>query len=429
MKHGKRICMFTLALVLCCAVGLLLARTLPAKAATIVDSGYCGGEGDGTNLTWTLDSDGLLTISGKGSMADYTTDRDSSLNYFTTAPWGKTYANSQRVKNVFVDNGVKSIGNCVFYNCRKLTSIILPDSLTSIGGSAFYNCRRLLSITIPSGIIIIPDYTFFGCSSLSNIEIPDSVINIGPNSLLDTAWYNSQENGLVYAGKIAYDYKGTMPEHTGIVLKDGTLGIAHEAFQNCDNLTSITIPNGVIFIGSSAFNSCDRLGAITIPDSVKTIGLFAFRNCKGLKSVIIGNNVTEIPRYAFADCGLLDTVIIGNHVTSIGDSAFYNCERLTSVVIPDSVISIEDNAFGYCRKLSTVVVPDSVIEIGSFVFSETAWYNEQPDGLVYAGKIAYRMKGVAIDNTELILKEDTLGIAGEAFHGQKVSYLSIFRKV
>ena len=47
---------------------LLCAALLPGTvwAAEIVDSGTCG-----ENLTWTLDSDGKLTISGTGKMKDY----------------------------------------------------------------------------------------------------------------------------------------------------------------------------------------------------------------------------------------------------------------------------------------------------------------------------------------------------------------------
>ena len=40
------------------------------NAPTIVNSGYCGGEGDGTNLKWELDSNGTLTIRGRGAMED-----------------------------------------------------------------------------------------------------------------------------------------------------------------------------------------------------------------------------------------------------------------------------------------------------------------------------------------------------------------------
>ena len=55
--------------VLLALAALALLLCAPALAAEIVDSGTCGKYGD--NLTWTLDSDGLLTISGEGEMADY----------------------------------------------------------------------------------------------------------------------------------------------------------------------------------------------------------------------------------------------------------------------------------------------------------------------------------------------------------------------
>ena len=37
-----------------------------ADAADIIDSGTCG-----SNITWTLDSEGTLTFTGSGDMADY----------------------------------------------------------------------------------------------------------------------------------------------------------------------------------------------------------------------------------------------------------------------------------------------------------------------------------------------------------------------
>ena len=65
----KRIFSFVLAV-------LMIASLLPAAAlaADVVASGTCGAEGDGSNLTWTLDSDGLLTISCTGAMKDFTSD-------------------------------------------------------------------------------------------------------------------------------------------------------------------------------------------------------------------------------------------------------------------------------------------------------------------------------------------------------------------
>ena len=128
----KRLLSFVLAV-------LMIASLLPATAlaAGIVDSGTCGAEGDGSNLTWTLDSDGVLTISGSGDMHGY--DYGSS-----GAPW-----DDSRVKSAVIAEGVTSIGSYAFDDCKSLTSVTIPDSVTSIGDSAFCNCKSLTSVTPP----------------------------------------------------------------------------------------------------------------------------------------------------------------------------------------------------------------------------------------------------------------------------------------
>lgn len=87
-------------------------------------------------------------------------------------------------------------------------------------------------------------------------------MNIGNNAFDGTAWYNNQPSGLVYAGKIAYIYKGTMPSNTLITIKEGTVGIASFAFRSCGNLTSIIIPSSMTSIGDQAFEYCDGLKTV-----------------------------------------------------------------------------------------------------------------------------------------------------------------------
>ena len=285
-----------------------------------------------------------------------------------------------------------SIADYAFSDCTAMTSVTIPNSVTSIGIYAFENCGGLTSITIPNSVTLINDYAFYNCTALTSVTIPNSVTEIGQYAFENTPWYNNQPDGLVYAGKVAYKYKGTMPSGTSIVLKEEAKGIANNAFENCGGLTSITIPNSVTSIGNYAFSNCTGLTSVTIPNSVTEIGIFAFNNCSSLTSVTIPNSVTSISTAAFSGCSGLTSVTIPNSVTSIGADAFSNCTGLTSITIPNSVTSI-----------------------GGSAFENTPWYNNQPDGLVYAGKVAYKYKGTMPSGTSIVLKEETKGIANNAF--------------
>ncbi|MBR1389857.1 MAG: leucine-rich repeat domain-containing protein [Lachnospiraceae bacterium] len=166
-------------------VGILLfgARGLTAYAATTVDSGDCGAEG--ADVTWTLDSDGKLTISGEGKMADYDVFFDSdtdTYDYSKASPWSKDHR--EKVETVEITGGVTSIGWDAFSVCSSLTSITIPDSVKEIGNWAFGGCTNLRSVTIGNSVTSIGDGAFNGCSSLASITIPNSVTSIGWDALM-----------------------------------------------------------------------------------------------------------------------------------------------------------------------------------------------------------------------------------------------------
>ena len=260
------------------------------------------------NLTWTLDADGTLNISGMGAMKDY--GYDSNRN--------PVYKNSN-VKKVVIEDGVTSIGESAFFYCSSLTSITIPDSVTSIGDYAFFNCSSLTSITIPDSVTSIGESAFYGCSSLTSITIPDSVTSIG----------NS-----------AFSYCSRL---TSIMIPDSVTSIGDYAFRNCSSLTSITIPNSVTSIGNNTFRLCKSLTIITIPDSVTSIGESAFDNCKNLKTISLSCK-SSLKRSDFG--GQADLVSYASHTlnkteakaatcTEDGNNEYWTCEHCGKYFLSD----------------------------------------------------------------------------------------------
>lgn len=132
----------------------------------------------GDDMNWALDKDGVLTISGSGIMWDY--------NFFpvyldgewfrTSAPWGLL---NDRVLEIRVMDGVKTVGAGSFFGCRKAEKVSLPDSLTWIGEGAFRNCDALESIEIPGGVNFLCEQAFMECVSLTEVTIHEGVDTLG----------------------------------------------------------------------------------------------------------------------------------------------------------------------------------------------------------------------------------------------------------
>ena len=230
--------------------------------------------------------------------------------------------------------------------------------------------------------------------------------------------------GVTYRGtyndSYSNEYSGAVTIPESVTYNGNTYSVTRIkdfAFSGCSGLTSVEIPNSVTWIGEYAFYECSRLTSMVIPNSVTLIRDFAFSGCSGLTSVVIPNSVTTIGDYAFHSCSGLTSVEIPNSVTWIGDYAFENCSGLTSVEIPNSVTWIGDYAFENCSGLTSVEIPNSVTSIGANPFSGTAWYNNQPGGVVYLGNYLLGYKGTMPSNTSIEIKDGTLLIANSAFKG------------
>ena len=358
----KRICLLVtlLALVI---MGFTM-NAMSVEAAEIIYRGYCGGEGDGKNLTWTLDSDGVLVIEGQGMMKDWTWE-ESSPYYSDSQPtdWHK---HNEKIYSVIVQAGVKNIGKNAFLYCEYIDSIVLPESLLSIGDSAFSICESLCSITLPETIMSIGDSAFSDCKSLASIALPESLTSIGNYA------FSSCES------------------LSRITLPESLASIGAGAFSRCESLSNITLPKSLTSIGYSAFSYCTSLNGVVLPDTLTSIdGVFqgctsldsiilpesltsisgTFSGCESLNSIVLPESVTSID-CAFEKCTSLSSITLPKSLTSIGGSAFYCCTNLRSIDLPESLMDIGDWAFCGCESLSSINLPDSLISIGRGGFAD-----------------------------------------------------------
>jgi hypothetical protein len=184
--------------------------------------------------------------------------------------------------HIIVPYGVTRIIRAMGGVSGSIRSVEIPETVRVISDGAFSCFASLTDITIPYGVVEIGTQAFNGCTSLLSINIADSVSRIGHHAFAETSWFNAQPDGLVYAGLVAYTWKGEMPPNTTITLKEGTIGVAEHAFSYQENLISVTIPDSVVYICNFAFSRNESLVNVTIPESVTHIGNGAFSDTPSL---------------------------------------------------------------------------------------------------------------------------------------------------
>ena len=341
---------FAMALILMLTLVLSVGSVSAAKP-TIVDSGNCGK--DGSNVTWTLDSAGLLAISGTGEMADYESKTDSaSGEEITTAPWGN------QAKTAVIGDGVTGIGAAAFYGCSGLTSVTMGSSVTDIWDGAFSGCTGLTGIVLPGSVTGIGEYAFSNCDSVTAIEIPAGVTTLGNSAFfgcdnLKEVRYNARAAANLTGLSGAFRSAGASVGGVKVIFGESVEKIPSNLFCNCESLTSVTIGSNVTSIGDNAFLDCKGLVEINYNARAAECTEDSFGSGDGLK-VTFGDSVERIPDYIFQDCPGLTSVTIGSSATTIGHCAFNRCTGLTSIKIPESMTNIGYMAFSGCTSLADV---------------------------------------------------------------------------
>ena len=330
---------------------------------TVVASGTCG-----ENAAWTLDSEGVLNITGDGPMADNNTNQ---------APWE---AYKYQIKQIVIGKGITYIGKFNFFWCNKLETvtfeegsqlerigwgafgysslpqIAIPDSVTRLDGYAFYYCSNLSSVQISesSCLTSLGECVFKADTKLTSLYIPDGMNNIG---------WGIFENAIanVTLSVAENSYAQTYAERYGIAYVTRTAKPAVVASGFCgESAAWVLTSDGVLKITGSG------------PMADNETNHAPWEACKYLiKQVMIGKDITYIGKFNFFWCNRLETVTFeeGSQLERIGWGAF-GYSSLKTIAIPDSVTRLDGYAFYYCTKLNEVAISeDSILEsIGEYAF-------------------------------------------------------------
>ena len=225
----------------------------------VVARGRCG-----NSMYWVFDASGLLTISGTGDMDDYYMQTDFhydehgnrvDVTYYTY-PWNQVGV-MDRIQQVYVSDGVISIGNMAFADISTLKQIYLPGSLARVDYGAFYG------------------------TGLTDVYYSDG-------STLWSYVTRGQYNGPLNGATFHWNSAGLPGTDVPPVVEDAVLNLPADlieiqaaAFEG-SAFTEVHLGEHVMSIGSRAFANCENLWFVKIPSMNITIADDAFADCSGL---------------------------------------------------------------------------------------------------------------------------------------------------
>ena len=279
------------------------------------------------------------------------------------------------IKEIVLQDGLKTIGTECFSKTKQLTDLIMPDTVTSIGESVFIYAAKIKNVKLSASLTTLPKLTFSLCPLIKEITVPGNIKVVDEQAITDNDYLEKVtfENGVESIGEWSVIRNTFLKE---VVLPTTLKTIAANAFNSNDHLTTVTLPEGLTSIGDNAFALCPTLPSINIPSTVSTIGQGFVAYNKKLATI----DVAADNKYFKDDDGVLlskdGTRLLSYPANRSGYS--YN--------IPNTVNSIDREAITYCVRLGykeeaegiegKLVLPASVKNIGANAFAYSSALTE-----------------------------------------------------
>ena len=332
----------------------------PFSEKDVPDSFASGTWGGG--LTWTLDKEenGVLIISGTGTM-DALPETGEAWRSFAA-----------KIQTVLLQDGVTSIGENAFSQCESLSEVYLPNSLTKIGASAFEGSTSLQSIRLPAGVSSIGDYAFSDCESLSAFQLAS-----------DSPAFSVSEDGVLFTRDrktlVCYPAGKTVSSYQ---VPFATVEIGVGAFRGCANLSEVLIPDSVTKINDTAFLFCSGLTEVILPNHLQRLNYMTFAGCDGLARLSVPLALTHVEPYVFYGCKSLTDIHYAGTAeqwsavqTEEGNDPLLTAEKhylpvCVNFILPASLTAIGEEAFAGLPAGTVVQMPENVASIGDGAFGE-----------------------------------------------------------
>ncbi len=273
---------------------------------------------------------------------------------------------NSNLKSIDLKN-VRILTGGALSDCVALESVTLPDSLIALGDGVFSGCARLRSVKGGRNVRQIGDGCFSGCAVLTDFgELEKNVTHVGSWAFQNCGWFHDQPNGVVYFGKAAYAYKGSMAEGTVLSLRDGTVSVTYEFLAGQIELNpTFDQPN---------------LAGLILPQSCKYVDDYAFAGAKNMKFIDLGG-VQYIGREAFNNSAC-ESIVLPDSVRFVGSNAF-SAAHLKAIHLNEGLRALDEGAFFSYGEGKGVTVPASVIYIGP---QALGWRPVDPDDFLGGSK-------------------------------------------
>ncbi len=347
-----------------------------APVALPYGDGRCGIEAE-----FVLDSDGTLTISGKGELPD------------------RFFEGNEEIKKVIIGDGITGLGRRTFASCPNLESIIFADSVETINDRCFYECDSLAESSVPTGLKYLGSEAFRN-TMITEFPLPDGIQTVGSNvfrgcpGFCGNACHYALEDGIlrIWGSGSVYDwFFSSNADVRKVILEEGITGIGKRSFGTCAALEEVVFPSTMenvaeeAFYGSASLAKANKtpnlktigskafmntaLANYELPEGMLSVGADVFRNCPGCcgdyaryslengilrisgRGAVYDDFIFQTPHVAASS---LRAIYVGDGITAIEEFAFCKCYNLTYLMLPSTITSISENAFYDCQALTDV---------------------------------------------------------------------------